>query len=45
MIALDKRPGVRSIDVGDLAEWLCAKIMIFITGDDLQVEFSSDQIF
>ena len=44
MIALDKCPGIRPIGVGDAADRLCAKIIIEITGEDVQFECLADQI-
>ena len=44
LVALDKCPGIRPIGVGDVAYRLCAKIMIEITGDDVQTECLADQI-
>ena len=44
LVALDKCPGIRPFGVGDVAYRLCAKIMIEITGDDVQSECLADQI-
>ena len=44
LVALDKCPGVRPIGTGDVAARLCAKVMISITGDDVQAECLADQI-
>ena len=44
LVALDKCPGIRPIGVGDVAYRLCAKIMIEITGDDVQTKCLVDQI-
>ena len=44
LIALDKCPGIRPIGVGDVADRLCAKIIIEITGEDVQFECLADQI-
>ena len=35
---------MRPIGIGDVADRLSAKVMIYITGDDVQLECSSDQI-
>ena len=40
LMALDKCPGIRPIGVGDAADRLCAKIIIEITGEDVQFKFS-----
>jgi len=41
---LDKCPGIRPIGIGDVADRLCAKVMIDITDDDVQAECLVDQL-
>ena len=43
-MALDKCPGIKPVNIGNVAGRQCAKVMIDMTGNDVQAECSSDQL-